>query len=398
MIIPTIGSKGMITFSSPFDTETYKKKYEVVAIRKIIDFINNGEDPLNDIYLRQEMTKEDYEDDINKDVPIVVLKSIGNKTTYIPADRFLSLPTISGVEYSRNVISVNLGMLPASMSLENIMSDIADIVKDSIGIKPGVKVIPTSDICYKTKEEHEHFMSIINRNPNVQTYKSWRTKYIELTKDYESISNDYGLLRDFLSNNASHVIQNTDRPTEEDLKYYTKTIKIEFVSNSLNTYSGLYGFIPVRYNKLNTTPMNIYGKGFRSVNSSGTSYYGVLDNKHMDINLSEGRISQNILPYLFSDTFMVVTDPGVGIINIVLKEPINIRSYSMKVGCNDIINTQKVRITLYNKEDVKINVRTYTNGTDYNISGTGTDNSINPGELTLSEQYTTDAPLTPPTN
>ena len=60
MIIPSIGMKGLIKFKPPFDKEEYKKKYEVIAIRDLIDYYNNGEDPLNNIYLRFDLTEEDY--------------------------------------------------------------------------------------------------------------------------------------------------------------------------------------------------------------------------------------------------------------------------------------------------------------------------------------------------
>lgn len=387
MIVPTIGMKGFFEFSTPFDTDDYKKKLEVTALRSILDFYNNGEDPLNNIYLRYSLTKEQYEEDIKNNVYICVLKTTGNKVYYIPCNKILSLPKTSGVEYKQKVITVNLGMLPNQFDLSRISTDIEDIVTDSIGIKPGVSVVETSDICYKTEEEHKTFMALFDRNPKIKLYDSYKNKYLKLNTDYQSLLENYNNLLEFLSNNANSLIENNNRPTTEDLNTYTKSIKIEMVSETLRKPMGLNRLLFTRYNKFNKTMRPAYAKGYSSVISNGTNYAFMLDKVGGTIELTEGELDNSHMPSIFSDYFNCVFKPGIATIFITLNDVVNIRQYCLKPWVDENTYCDKIRITLYNQNSNPINVRTFVNGTDYNRSGTGVDTYVDTGELTLKEMH-----------
>lgn len=393
MIVPTIGLKGFFEFSTPFNTDEYNKKLEVTAIRSILDFYNNGEDPLNNIYLRSGLTSEQYEEDINNDVFICVLKTTGNKVYYIPCNKILSLPKTSGVEYKQKVITVNLGMLPNQFDLARISSDIGDLVKDSIGIKPGVSIVETSDICYKTEDEHKNFMSIFDRNPKIQLYDSYKNKYLKLSNDFQSLEENYNNLLDFLSNNAGSVIEGSNRPTAEDLVTYTKYIKIEMVSETLKKPMGLNRLLFIRYNKFNKTSRPAYAKGFSSVISTGTNYKLLLDKVSGSFELKEGELDNSHMPYVFSDYFNCIFKPGLATIMITLDDLINIRQYKLKPWSDENTYCDKIRVTLYNQNSNPINTRTFVNGIDFNRSGTGVDSEIDTNELTLKEMHNQEQPF-----
>lgn len=397
MIIPSIGMKGLIKFKPPFDKEEYKKKYEVIAIRDLIDYYNNGEDPLNNIYLRFDLTEEDYNNDIENKVPIITLRADGNKLTYVPANRILSLPQVYGVEYQQKVLSINLGMIPESINLSDIQSDIQDLVKDSLGIKPVVQTVPTSAICYKTEEEHKAFISLFDKNPNVQNYKSYKTKYLQLAQDYTEMKKDYDLIQKFLVQNAGALIDDTARPTPDDLNLYTKKIKIEIASETLRKKPGLCDLLFFKYNKFNNNKRPSYAKSFSKVSTNSEEYYLLLDTVPGILKLDQGLLRNQHFPNLFSSTFSVVFEPGISIITLTLDKIYNIRSYQLRPWINELTYCQKVRISLINENGNNINVRTYENGVDFNRSGTGVDSLVESGELTLKESFNQEAPLpTPP--
>ena len=397
MIIPTIGMKGLIKFKEPFDKDEFKKKYEVIAIRDLIDYYNNNEDPLNNIYLRYGLTQEDYDNDIKAKVPIITLRTEGNKLTYVPANRILSLPQAYGVEYKQRVISVNLGMIPETISLNDIQVDIQDLVKDSLGIKPGVSVVETSSVCYKTEDEHKAFMSIFDRNPNVQNYKSYKTKYLQLVQDHNDMKNNYDMLQTFLASNAQSLIDDTSRPTPDELNVFTKKIKIEIASESMQKKTGLCDVLFNRYNKFNTTFRPAYTTSFSKVTSTSEEYYLMLDKSSGLLKLEEGMLRNQHFPNIFSSTFSVAFEPGITIITITLDEKTNIRSYKLRPWISEHVFCQKVRVSLINENGNNVNVRTYENGVDFNRSGTGVDSLVESGDLTLKESLNQEAPLpTPP--
>ena len=59
--VPPINTRGVFIFHAPYadDPDINKKEYEVVEIRKIKSFHDDGLDPLNNIYIKHGLTKDD---------------------------------------------------------------------------------------------------------------------------------------------------------------------------------------------------------------------------------------------------------------------------------------------------------------------------------------------------
>lgn len=399
MIIPAVNTTGAFTFSAPFNTDEYQnKQLKVIGIRSLIEMYNNNDDPLSNFYLKYGMSEEDYSNDIKNEVPIIVFSTGGNKFYYIPANKIISMPTISGIKYGKRIIAINIGVVPEELKYDDIISDLKNVVMDSFGISPTIQVIDGSDVYYKTSDEHEAFMNAMSTHPKVRVYKSYKTKYQEEKQKAISIEEKYSQLEKFMLRTWTNNVFNVNRPTDEDLKRYTKKIVIEMMAKSKTLRVGLKDFKLYLYNAFNKNPLEIYAKGFTSSDANGYGYYGVICNKEFEMKITDGTIVAQNLPYIFSSANHVAFEPYKGTIEILFSEKLNIRSYDITPCINSQVYCDRIRITMYNEDDEAISSITYTNERDFNRDGTfKNDNSCSSSELQLDPMLNVIPPLTEPT-
>ena len=208
MIIPYVNSKGKFKFSEPFDKNLHEDEIlTVVAIRDIHEQVESGEDPFANIYELNGLTKEDMENDIDNNIPIVVFRTIAGKYYYVPANRINSIPVVSGHVYQDKALVINLGAIPEDMNLDMIKEDIKELIEGTIGIRTQVIDKPISTKILKSEVEHKDFIQTLNtRVTNDSSYfskyiscKKERENYIEIIKNLEcavkvAIEGNAGLL------------------------------------------------------------------------------------------------------------------------------------------------------------------------------------------------------------
>lgn len=379
MIVPAIKTQGVFTFSPPFDIQEINNKYyTVVSVRLLKELFKNEDDPLHTIYLPRKLTEEDFQNDLKNDVPIVGLSDQSSRLVYIPANRIIGTPKLSGVPYRRKMINVSLGLLPDSYGLEGIASNIRDVVMDGLGIIPEMKVSINSATELKTEQEHEDYIRRLSNHPRVRVFKSDRQKYLELKKEYDDLKSKYDDLTEFMSSTwDSNVNFLTDIPAKT-LEVMTKKIVINYVGE-VGTKSfclNQLGFILSSY--LGNTTSPVYAKGFtiRDVTSK-KSFYGMLGDKTMTISVTEGEIKDSHLPYVFSDMNTITfypfdnkTETGInkvsrGTIEIELDSPLYITGLNIKLIHSDDLVVDKCRFILYNKDDRIVYNTTFERGTDF---------------------------------
>lgn len=364
-----IGISGLFTFLEPYNTDTFQSvKYTVVGIRTLDELRLDEVDPLNNIYIRMGMTEDDYKDDIKNDIPMIVLKSNGDKLTYIPLDRISKLPSTSGVAYQRKLISIDLGMLPDNYILTDLMSDLKDTCMQAIPIEPDVTLNNMGDICYKTDEEHNSFMSVFDHRDAVAPFKSNKTKLELLQRDYDNLKSHQNTLETWVAKYGGDLIQlDNTTPTPNDKLRYTKKIVIEAQSLDSTTSMGLANLVFYRYNKYNSTHYPVYAKGFRPVGTVNKSYTLMLDTISGIITLEKGSYIENEhFPNIFHNLAACKFKPGYLKIVIELDDIINIKGFTFTPYVTDTAYCNKIRLALYNSEGNRIYVGTYYSGQNYN--------------------------------
>lgn len=179
-ILPTVGSSGTFTFAAPFDKLDKLTTTEILyveSIRSLKELVASNEDPYKTIYLEVNMTATDFKEDLDADIPIVVLRKTNNLYAYVPADRILSAPTLTGVPYIGMTIAVKLGSLPKDIDLTLLRSTLEQDVYDVIGVKATTAVVLTSATIMVSETEDTKFSLLRENQSSVD--KSYRTRYFE---------------------------------------------------------------------------------------------------------------------------------------------------------------------------------------------------------------------------
>lgn len=205
-IIPPINTKGVFIFHPPYadDANINKKEYEVIEIRKIKALHDDGLDPLNSIYLKAGLTKEDFIEDLNTDVPIVTLSADGDQYLYIPADRIKETPAIIGHTATERLVTLSLGLMPDDINLEMLYENIAIMVNDTISVKPDLTEHPGGPTVLMSDEDYNKYIKMMSAQARSNN-KSWRVRYEEMEQLYKlqkvKVAEIEKILQRFMSTN-----------------------------------------------------------------------------------------------------------------------------------------------------------------------------------------------------
>lgn len=177
-LTPPIGTIGTFTFTPPFDTLINgDQEFKVTAVRNLLELENSGEKPFDTIYKPVKLTEAEFKSDLDNGVPVVVFVTTGEEYFYVPANRILSIPKISGIKYQEMVLAISLGNIPLTMDLETIKDIIINDVQSAIGIESSVAIVPSSAVSLVDALKHKKFMSLLEGRKT--THKSYRTMYTE---------------------------------------------------------------------------------------------------------------------------------------------------------------------------------------------------------------------------
>lgn len=367
MYTPKIGDKGIFKMLEPFDGERYNKVYTVISLRSLKELLRERLEPKKTIYDRHGLTEEDFDHDLKNNTPIVVLEEANmSSLLYVPASKITSPPISSGVRYTTKAISVNLGLLPEELYLDDIVEDIKSIVKDAVSVIPNVRIIKTSDFCYRTYNQHLDFMAVIEQNPATRVYKSYKQKYKELLVTYNKLQDDYNKVTGFIGANFRDNIQSVIRPLPEDLKYFVKQIKVELVSTTLDIDIPFGNFRLFLYNKFNESPEEIYFTYFSKITNDGKHYKCFTNAKvNTDIIVTEGEMKLDSIFYIGSTRNYATFSPGIATFYITFDQPLNIRRYAFRPYYGEKLFADKTRITFYNEQKRPVTSLTYGYGIEY---------------------------------
>jgi len=179
MIIPTINTQGKFTFTAPFDTLVNSNQiFKVTGVRTLSELYNSEEKPLDTIYKAINLTEQDYLDDIQGNVPIVVFVTDSNEYFYVPADRIISEPDKTGVDYVEKSIIINIGYVPVDLDITTTEAVIKDDVYNTLGITSNTEVMNTSAKMSVDSVGDATFRALLASKKTVD--KTYKTRYNEL--------------------------------------------------------------------------------------------------------------------------------------------------------------------------------------------------------------------------
>lgn len=156
-LIPQIGATGKYQLLEPFDAQVKENAvYTCIAVRRLNDYVSIGRDPKALYYDANGLSDGIWErDSRDPDVCIVTLVSKAKQTIYVPTTYIASYPDLGGIPYTVRLLGINLGAIPDTMDLSNLITSIENLVKDTIGIESTAQTVAASETKIISQEDHE---------------------------------------------------------------------------------------------------------------------------------------------------------------------------------------------------------------------------------------------------
>ena len=139
-LTPKIGSRGKYLLKEPFqcDKDTI---YTCESVGSISEFkTSNKIDVLTTFYLDKGLSETDYLYAIENNIKIVTLNSGSGQFLYIPDNFIEKLPDQGYIPYQQKIISVNLGLLPQSINIDETLNKIKSIVSQTLNVDTDPKI------------------------------------------------------------------------------------------------------------------------------------------------------------------------------------------------------------------------------------------------------------------
>lgn len=199
IITPSIFTTGIFEVKEPFQVSE-GVEYVVTEVRSFEELLRLGIDIFNDVYAPLGLSNDDFVEDRVKLASLVTLSGNGSPTLFIPDTYITSMPNSTSVPYNHAIISVSLGAVPDTLLLENLKTNIGELVLGELGITPMVKEhVANLNPTYVTNRDHQvaENQRKARLENNTSLYNQNSAKDIEIAKLQRKIAD----LEEFISVN-----------------------------------------------------------------------------------------------------------------------------------------------------------------------------------------------------
>jgi len=131
-VVIAINTYGIFTVASPFTIAS--GNYRCGSVQLISALVSSGVDVYNTYYAPNSISSAAFNTDLANGVTIVVLIPDSGATVSIPSSYITSAPTDLAVPYSKIVLSIDIGLLPDSLDLTQLMNDLSELAQTEMGI------------------------------------------------------------------------------------------------------------------------------------------------------------------------------------------------------------------------------------------------------------------------
>ena len=140
LLTPPINTAGTYSVYSPF-TLTAGEVYRCSAIRSFSELEKRGIDVYTTYYAPKSIDEDTYKGDAELKASMVTLISSTGEEVYVPNTYIESYPGDSGVEYQHNVIVLDVGMVPATVDIEYVLEELADLARKATGATTTAEIV-----------------------------------------------------------------------------------------------------------------------------------------------------------------------------------------------------------------------------------------------------------------
>jgi len=139
-LTPPINAEGLFKVNAPFVIPE-NVIFHVDAVRTFPDIVRKDRiDPFATYYAPVGLTDSVYAEDATAGASIVTLKSKDGQILDIPNTYIQSYPGANGVAYVRNVLILDLALVPDYVDVSVVKDDVSDVVRRLVGVDTGAEI------------------------------------------------------------------------------------------------------------------------------------------------------------------------------------------------------------------------------------------------------------------
>lgn len=152
LITPRIGDKGFYASTTPYGIRP-KVIYTLLKIETFNSLLVTGVDLVNKYYVSVGLTEEDFQLDLKAGASILTIKGEGSEVS-LPNTRLSRYPVANTIDYSRIILSMELGSLPTDTPTEHLEEELVLLGELLTGNEVSTKIhyLPVTDAI--SIEEH----------------------------------------------------------------------------------------------------------------------------------------------------------------------------------------------------------------------------------------------------
>ena len=182
-IVPPVGMAGLYSLKAPYTALVRAQiEYSCTAVTSLMGAIAAGEDPLNDIYLANGDTEENFDTDLSLNRCLITLQSSLGDTVVFPSSAMNGLPSADGVRYVSAVLGISLSALPEDFDLTQLKADISDLVFENIGVRSTVYASTIGGTMILPHDTHEGIEAAREANVVIQPSNLARVRQLQIEK------------------------------------------------------------------------------------------------------------------------------------------------------------------------------------------------------------------------
>lgn len=152
--VPAVGTKGSYKLVDPFKTFD-GELFECIGVRALASFISNNDDALQEVYLDNGLTEQNYEADLNENIEIVSLQNDKGFVLHVPAKYVSMYPVQDGVHYRAIAFNVFLPAMPVERDYSFLIDRLKETVRSQLGVDSTVTLTETSRVQQVSHQKHE---------------------------------------------------------------------------------------------------------------------------------------------------------------------------------------------------------------------------------------------------
>lgn len=162
-ITPPNNTEGTFVAKAPFAL-TPGIIYHLDAIENFVALKRRGIDVFTEYYSPVGLTMDDYLDDGDAQASILTFKSTDGEIRFVP-DTFLeSYPGQNTLDYRRNVVVMDLAIVPSNVDLKVLEDDLIALVKANVGVETTVEITNLQYEGTVSEEDHTRMEALRKQN------------------------------------------------------------------------------------------------------------------------------------------------------------------------------------------------------------------------------------------